>query len=284
MNNIQSSAWPSLGCGLGLRKEHYKQVTTEWPEMDWFEVISENFMDSRGRPFEYLQKVRSRYPVALHGVSLSIGSSDPLNETYLRRLKDLAEVIEPAIVSDHLCWTGVDGENLHDLLPMPFTKEAAEHVASRASAVQEYLGRRILLENVSSYVLFGQSEMTEWEFLAAVAEKSGCGILLDLNNIYVNAHNHGFDAMTYLRGIPPAAVGQFHLAGHSNMGTFLFDTHGAPIIDTVWNLYGEALKIFGPVSTLIERDENVPSYEELSREALFARRMQNSFKTPAAHV
>src|SRR3990167_4547356 len=215
-------------------------------------------MDSGGRPLRVLEAVRRRYPVALHGVSLSIGSADPLDPAYLERLKALADRIDPAIVSDHLCWTGVEGGQLHDLLPLPFTEEAIRHVAGRVERVQESLGRRILLENVSAYVTYRHSTMPEWEFLAAVAERSGCGILLDLNNVYVNAYNHQFDPFEYLRRIPGGLVGQFHLAGHTDMGGYLFDTHSRPVIDQVWALYREALTRWGPVTTLIEWDEDIP--------------------------
>ena len=239
--------------------------------MDWFEAISENFMDSGGRPLAILESVRARYPVALHGVALSIGSTDPLDRTYLARLKTLADRIEPAIVSDHLCWTGVEGEQLHDLLPLPFTEESLRHVVERVQQVQEALGRRLLLENVSAYVTFRHSTMPEWEFLTAVAQRSGCGILLDLNNIYVNAYNHQFDARDYLRHIPGELVGQFHLAGHTDMGAYLFDTHSRPVIDAVWGLYRNALDRWGPVTTLIEWDEEIPPFPRLAEEAARAR-------------
>ena len=259
--------WPTLGCGVGLRTEHYGLITREWPRMDWFEAISENFMDSGGRPLRILEEVRRHYPVALHGVSLSIGSTDPLNTEYLTRLKTLADRIEPAIVSDHLCWTGVEGEHLHDLLPLPFTEEAIRHIAGRVQQAQEFLGRRILLENISTYVTYQHSTMPEWEFLTAVAERSGCGILLDLNNIYVNAYNHQFDAYEFLRHVPGALVGQFHLAGHTDMGSYLFDTHSRPVIDDVWAMYREALTRWGPVTTLIEWDEEIPPFPQLAEEA-----------------
>ena len=263
--------WPTLGCGVGLRTEHYDVITREWPRMDWFEAISENFMDSGGRPLHILDEVRARYPVALHGVSLSIGSADPLNRYYLERLKALVERIDPAIVSDHLCWTGVDGENLHDLLPLPFTEEAIRHVAGRVEQVQDVLERRILLENVSTYVTYRHSTMPEWEFLTAVAERSGCGVLLDLNNIYVNAYNHQFDPHEYLHHIPGELIGQFHLAGHTDMGSYLFDTHSRPVIDAVWDLYREALERWGSVTTLIEWDEEIPPFPRLAEEAEKAR-------------
>ena len=263
--------WTALGCGVGLRTEHYDVITTEWPRMDWFEAISENFMDSGGRPLQILEAVRRRYPVALHGVSLSIGSTDPLDAAYLKRLKALADRIDPAIVSDHLCWTGVDGEQLHDLLPLPFTEEAIRHIAQRVDQVQTVLGRRILLENVSTYVTARHSTMPEWEFLRAVAERSGCGILLDLNNAYVNAQNHGFDPREFLRQIPGEMIGQFHLAGHTDMGAYLFDTHSRPVIDEVWALYRDALAQWGPITTLIEWDEEIPPFPRLAEEAETAR-------------
>ena len=260
------SSWPQLGCGVGLRTKYYPLITQEQPPVAWFEAISENYMDSGGRPIATLEEVRRHYPVALHGVSLSIGSVDPLDPQYLERLKVLVHRIEPAIVSDHLCWTKVDGENIHDLLPLPFTEEAIRHVAQRVEQVQNFLGRRILLENVSSYVTYRHSVMPEWEFLAEVAKRSGCGILLDLNNIYVNAVNHRFDPFEYLRHIPGELVGQFHLAGHTDRGAYLFDTHSAPVIEPVWNLYREALQLYGPISTLIEWDENLPEFSELMQE------------------
>ena len=268
---LSAASWPTLGCGVGLRSEHYEFITQAWPAMDWFEAISENFMDSGGRPLAILESVRARYPVALHGVALSIGSTDPLDRTYLARLKTLADRIEPAIVSDHLCWTGVEGEQLHDLLPLPFTEESLRHVVERVQQVQEALGRRLLLENVSAYVTFRHSTMPEWEFLTAVAQRSGCGILLDLNNIYVNAYNHQFDARDYLRHIPGELVGQFHLAGHTDMGAYLFDTHSRPVIDAVWGLYRNALDRWGPVTTLIEWDEEIPPFPRLAEEADRAR-------------
>ncbi len=263
--------WPSLGCGVGLRNKHYDLITREWPRMDWFEAISENFMDSGGRPLHILEGIRRRYPVALHGVSLSIGSTDPLNQDYLQRLKALVDRIDPAIISDHLCWTGVDGDNLHDLLPLPFTEETIRHVANRVSQVQETLGRRILLENVSTYVTYTHSTMPEWTFLTEIATRAGCGILLDLNNIYVNAYNHQFDPYDYLRAIPGELVGQFHLAGHTDMGGYLFDTHSRPVIHPVWEMYREALTRWGPVTTLIEWDEEIPPFPRLAEEADTAR-------------
>ena len=268
---MRSAISPRLGCGVGLRSEHYDAVIRERPRVDWFEAISENFMDSGGRPLRILEEVRRHYPVALHGVSLSIGSADPLDPRYLERLKMLADRIEPAIVSDHLCWTGVDGEQLHDLLPLPFTEEAIRHIAARVERVQERLGRRILLENISTYVTYAHSTMPEWEFLTAVAERSGCGLLLDLNNVYVNAYNHQFDPAAYLAHIPGELVGQCHLAGHTDRGAYLLDTHSSPVIDRVWDLYREALTRWGPVATLIEWDAEIPPFPRLAEEAEKAR-------------
>ncbi len=261
------NSWPALGCGLGLRTVHYDHITTHCPKnVDWFEAISENYMDTGGRPLSILEKVRARYPIALHGVSLSIGSADPLNKDYLKKLKALIRRIDPAIVSDHLCWTGVDGKNLHDLLPLPYTEETARYVIKRVKSVQEFLERPILLENVSTYFSYRHSRLAEWDFLKAVAEGARCGILLDVNNVYVNAVNHGFDPYEFLQAIPREIVGQFHLAGHTDMGGYLFDTHSKRIIDKVWELYRFAIERFGQMSTLVEWDDDIPDFEKLSQE------------------
>jgi len=233
----------------------------------WIEAISENFIGVGGRPLAVLEKARRDFPVVLHGVSLSIGSVDPLDREHLAGLRDLADRIEPAYVSDHLCWGSHRGRYLHDLLPLPCTEEALQHVAERVQEVQDALGRQILLENVSSYVAFRGSTMPEWEFVAGVAERADCGILLDINNVYVSARNHGFDARAYLAAIPPDRVGQFHLAGHSDRGTYLFDTHDAPVADAVWDLYAAAVRRFGRVPALIEWDEHVPALERLVEES-----------------
>ena len=276
---MNAEKWPELGCGVGLRTEHYEHVLREWPEMDWFEAITENYMDSGGRPLHILEQVRSRYPVGLHGVSLSIGSANSFHQNYLKRLKALVERIDPAIVSDHLCWTGAKERQLYDLLPLPFTEEAVGHISRRIEEVQNYLQRKILIENVSTYVTYKHSVMPEWEFLAAVAEKSGCGILLDLNNVYVNAVNHGFDPHEFIRRIPAGYVGQFHLAGHTQRGDFLFDTHNRPVIDPVWDLYREALHLYGSVTTLIEWDADIPAFSVLSQEAQKAKTYYAQCKT-----
>jgi uncharacterized protein (UPF0276 family) len=260
-----------LGFGLGLRVDHYEDILEGAPAIDWLEVLSENYMIPGGRPLQFLARFRERYPLVMHGVSLSIGSSDPLNRDYLVRLRQLAEVVEPAWISDHLCWTGVDGSNLHDLMPLPYTEEAIGHVAARVREVQDFLGRRILLENVSSYTAFHASQLSESQFLAEIARRADCLILLDVNNIYVSSHNHGFDARAYLDDIPVERVQQFHLAGHENNGELIIDTHDAPIVDDVWALYADALRRFGPVSTMIERDDRIPPLAELIAELDTAR-------------
>ncbi len=270
-----------MGCGLGLRTPHYPAIIDKWPKVDWFEAISENYMDSGGRPIHILEQVRAHYPVALHGIALSIGSVDSLNQSYLQALKKLVDRIDPFIVSDHLCWSGVGGEQLHDLLPLPFTEEAIQHVVRRVEYVQEFLGRRILLENASTYVTFQYSMMPEWEFITQIAKRSGCGILLDLNNIYVNSVNHKFNPYDYLKNVPGELVGQFHLAGHTDMGDFLFDTHSAPVIEKVWDLYREALRLWGPVSTLIEWDAEIPTFERLLEEAEKAKKIYREFDSSA---
>jgi len=255
-----------LGFGLGLRTVHYEEILGGAPAVDWFEAVTENYLVPGGKPVHMLERIRERYPVVLHGVSLSIGSTDALNMDYLRELKALVQRIEPAWVSDHLCWTGVGGKNLHDLMPLPYTAEAVRHVADRVARVQDFLGRRILLENVSSYMTYTSSEMDEWEFLAAIATQADCDILLDINNIYVSAYNHGFDPVTYLDRIPAHRVRQFHLAGHDNCGDYIIDTHDAPVIPEVWALYSAAVRRFGPVATMIERDANIPPLAELVTE------------------
>src|ERR1700689_609623 len=217
------------GFGLGLRPTHYEALLSEPHPIDWLEVITENYLVPGGQPLHFLERIRARFPVAMHGVSLSIGSTDPLDREYLKAVRELARRIEPAWISDHLCWTGVEGRNVHDLLPLPYTEEALACVVERVGQVQDLLGRQILLENVSSYLTYRSSEMTEWEFLAELAERADCAILLDINNIHVSAVNHGFDALQYLHAIPKERVRQFHLAGHSDMGDHLIDTHDHPI-------------------------------------------------------
>jgi uncharacterized protein (UPF0276 family) len=264
---------PSLGFGLGLRVEHYAEILGGDPAVDWFEALTENYLVPGGKPLYNLMHVRERFPVALHGVSLSIGSTAPLDLEYLAQVKALASHVEPAWVSDHLCWTGVSGKNVHDLLPLPYTEEALTHVVSRVRTVQDILGRRILLENVSSYVTFRESCMTEWEFLAAVAEQSDCLLLLDVNNVYVSSVNHEFDPNVYLNAVPVDRVQQIHLAGHEDHGHYLIDTHDQPVPEPVWELYVAALRRFGAVSTMIERDANIPPLAVLESELDRARKL-----------
>jgi uncharacterized protein len=264
--------FPFLGFGVGLRRPHYTYVLEQRPAMDWFEVISENFMVAGGRPLAVLEWVREHYPIVLHGVSMSLGSTDELNCEYLRALARLVRRFEPAWISDHLCWTGVGGHNLHDLIPLPYTDEALRHAAGRIRQVQEMVERRILIENVSSYMEFTLSTMSEWEFLAAVAEEADCGILLDINNIYVNAFNHQFDPRVYIDAIPVNRVAQFHLAGHSDHGAYLLDTHDHPVCAEVWSLYEHAVARFGKIATLVEWDDNIPEFGELAATAEQARR------------
>jgi uncharacterized protein (UPF0276 family) len=267
-------AVPYLGHGVGLRPTHYPRLWDGTARVDWFEVISENFMIAGGRPLAALERARALAPVVLHGVSLSIGSTDPLDDAYLKALQSLATRYEPAWISDHLCWSSVGGHHAHDLLPLPYTEEALDHVVRRVVAVQEWLGRQILLENVSSYLTYTHSTISEWEFLGAIAERADCGLLLDVNNVYVSATNHGFAADTYLAGLPADRIGQIHLAGHSDMGAYLFDTHDGPVIEAVWDLYREAVRRFGRVSTLVEWDDHVPDLGIVCAEAERARAVE----------
>lgn len=262
----------SCRVGVGLRPVHFPHLLKR-PKLgvSWFEAISENYMDSEGRPIAVLEKIRADYPVALHGVSMSIGRAEGLRTDYLKKLKALVERVDPFLVSDHLCWTGLKKANLHDLLPLPYTEEALALLVPRVRKVQDFLRRRFLIENVSSYLTYPESEMTEWEFLAELSRRTGCGILLDINNIYVSAKNHGFDPLDYLNGAPAQAVGQIHLAGHTDMGTHLFDTHSRPVCTEVWDLFALASRRL-PAGTpvLIEWDENIPPWQRLEAEAVKA--------------
>ena len=266
MSKNHKQELPYLGFGLGLRTDHYQWITEHWPQIDWFEVISENYMVPGGKPLYYLQSIREHYPMVLHGVSMSIGSTDPLDFDYLSQLKKLIGLVNPTWVSDHLCWTGVHGRNMHDLLPLPYTDEAINHVVDRVKQVQDYLQRPILLENVSSYVSYKASQMTEWEFLTEIVNRADCYILLDINNIYVSAYNHSFAAMDYINAVPINRVKQFHLAGHQNNGEHIVDTHDNKIISEVWQLYENSVRRFGKISTMIERDDNIPEFPELLAE------------------
>jgi uncharacterized protein (UPF0276 family) len=270
--SVRRSAKPEfLGFGLGLRAQHYSEILEGDPAADWFEIISENYMVPGGKPLHMLDRICARYPVVMHGVSMSIASTAPLDREYLKALKRLAERVDPRWISDHLCWTGVHGKNLHDLLPIPYTREALDHVVERVETVQDILGRAIALENVSTYVQFECSEMTEWEFLSELTKRSGCWLLFDVNNVYVSAFNHGYDPRIFIEGIPEDRVVQFHIAGHSHMGTHIIDTHDHPVCPDVWSLYETAVRRFGPVSTMIERDDNIPPLAELIDELDMAR-------------
>ena len=260
-----------LGFGLGLRTQHFDVVLNTEPDIDWFEVLSENYMVAGGKPRYYLKEIGERYPLVMHGVSLSIGSTDPLNMDYLKALKQLVNDVQPQWISDHICWTSIHGVNSHDLLPLPYTEETVKHVAQRIKTVQDFLGRRILMENVSSYLSYQDSSMDEWEFVNTVAEAADCLILLDINNIYVSARNHNFNPLDYLNKINPKRVQQFHLAGHSDYGDYVIDTHDHDVPSSVWDLYCAALKRFGGISTMIERDANIPEFSALEAELTIAR-------------
>ncbi len=272
--------YPNLGLGVGLRTVHFGYILNKKPKVDWFEVITENFLDTGGRPMWVLDQVAERYPIVLHGVSMSVGSPDPVDREYLRKVKALARRVRAVGVSDHVCWTGVAGRNLHDLLPMPYTEEALGHMIRRIREIQDFLERPLILENPSSYVEFKSSSMPEWEFIARMARGTGCGLLLDVNNVFVSAFNHGFDPEAYIRAIPPERVAYYHVAGHTNFGTHILDTHIGPVIDPVWKLYGFAHRQIGGRSTLLEWDENIPSFPVVHREVQKARKvMEAAFVT-----
>ena len=282
----RADAKPYLGFGLGLRPRHYLEILEPAdgiaPAIDWFEIISENYLIPGGKPLAMLDRVAERYPLVMHGVSLSIASTAPFDEDYLHGLNTLARRVNPKWISDHLCWTGVHGVNLHDLLPFPYTREALDHVAARVHHVQERLGRPLCLENVSTYVEFNTSEMSEWEFIAELTRRTGCWLLLDVNNVYVSSFNHGYDAKAFLNAIPQDRVIQFHLAGHSEMGTHIIDTHDHPVTDEVWDLYEHAVRRFGPVSAMIERDDNIPPLQDMLDELDVARRIAGDVTAAAA--
>lgn len=262
---------PVLGFGLGLRPDHYDAILSATPVVEWFEILTENYLVPGGKPLHYLDQIRAQYPMVMHGVSLSLGGTDPLDLSYLQSLKQLIARVQPAWISDHLCFGRVAGTHLHDLLPMPYTEEALKHVVSRIQQVQEFLGQRILIENVSSYVSYADSIMPEWEFLSEVARQADCLILLDVNNIYVSAYNHQFDPRLYLNAIDPKRVPQFHVAGHTNLDRYIIDTHDAPVIPAVWDLYAEAVALMPTAATMIERDAQIPDWPELVAELDIAR-------------
>jgi len=262
---------PNLGLGVGLRGKHFQHLLREAPGADWFEIISENFMDDHGLARHVLLHLRRQVPIVMHGVSLSVGSTDELNFDYLRRLKELAATVEPAWISDHLCWTGIGGANTHDLLPLPLTEETLRHVSNRVERIQEYLRRPLVLENPSTYLAFRESDIPEWEFLALLARRTGCGLLLDVNNVYVSAHNLGFDAVHYIESLPHRHIVQIHLAGPTDFGDLLVDTHDSPVPAEVWNLYRLAQKLTGGVSALLEWDASIPEFPDLLAELHKAR-------------
>ena len=265
---------PHLGLGVGLRSVHYPHILEEQPDVDWFEIISENYMDSHGRPRYVLDQIAEQYPIVMHGVSLSIGSTDPLNHEYLGKLKTLSASVNAHWISDHLCWTGVAGRNSHDLLPVPLTEQTLRHVVDRIRIVQDVLERPFVLENPSSYVTFACSEMPEWEFISRMAEETDCGLLLDVNNVYVSSVNHDFDPIEYVNNVPHERIVQCHLAGHTNCGTHLIDTHDGHVIDPVWELYRQAHQLTGGMSTLLEWDASIPG---------IPRRARRSPQSEAAH-
>ncbi len=274
---------PNLGLGVGLRTTHFRHILEHQPKVDWFEIISENFMDSGGRPRYVLDQVAELYPIVMHGVSLSIGSTDPLDFEYLGKLKRLADAVRARWVSDHLCWTGVAGINSHDLLPLPLNEETLAHVVGRVRTVQEFLERTLVLENPSTYLTFVNSTLTEWEFLTRLTEETNCGLLLDVNNVYVSSINNDFDAEEYIRSIPHRNVVQFHLAGHTDCGTHRIDTHDSPVIDPVWELYRLAHRLSGGVATLLEWDANIPPFPVVHAEVLKAKQfMGTEERAPAS--
>jgi uncharacterized protein len=262
--------YPNLGLGIGLRTVHFSYILKNRPSVDWFEIISENFMDSGGRPRYVLEQVAERYRVVMHGVSLSIGSTDPLDFEYLRKLKRLADDVNALWISDHLCWTGVAGLNAHDLLPIPLNERTLAHVVGRIRTVQDFLECPLVLENPSTYVTFADSTIPEWEFLARMAEEADCGLLLDVNNVYVSSVNHDFDPVEFIESVPHDRVVQFHLAGHTNCRTHLIDTHDGPVIDPVWELYRLAHRLTGEASTLLEWDARIPEFPVVHAEVLKA--------------
>lgn len=281
MKNI--FGYPALGFGLGLRSQHYDVIYETQPkEVEWFEIISENFIEAHKGYWDFLGGLRENYPIVMHGVSLSIGSTDTPNPEYLRKLKALADFLQPPWVSDHLCWTGVNGRNTHDLLPVPYTEESLRNTVNHIRQVQDILERNIVLENPSTYIEFKASAISEWEFLARMAEEANCGILLDVNNVYVNSFNHGYDAIAYIDAIPANRVVQIHLAGHRNLSTHILDTHDDHVIDEVWKLYAHAIRTKGLVSTMVEWDENIPEFPVLLAELEKAKVIARNPKSIAA--
>ncbi len=277
---VTETQFPYLGFGLGLRSEHFQYILENKPEIDWFEIISENFIDSQGWPRHVINQIADQYPVVMHGVSMSIGSTDPINIEYLKKLKTLAKEINAKWISDHLCWTGVLGKNTHDLLPLPLTEESLKHVVSRIKMVQDILERPLVLENPSSYIQFKEDTFTEWDFIREMALESDCRLLLDLNNVYVSSFNHQFDPLEYVKMLPLEKVVQFHLAGHTNKGTHIIDTHDDHVVKPVWELYKQTTQLTGAVSTLLEWDTNIPEFPALKEEVMKAKEIFNGGALP----
>lgn len=275
--------YPYLGYGLGLRASHYDTILAQRPKnVDWFEIISENFIEAHKGYWDFLSELRRDYRVVMHGVSMSVGSTDPLNLEYLNKLKKLADFLEVPWLSDHLCWTGINGKNSHDLLPVPYTEEALRHISARIRQAQDILGRHIVLENPSTYLEFNASTIAEWEFMARLSEDADCGLLLDVNNVYVSAFNHNYDAKKYIDAVPKNRIIQIHLAGHKNLGSHIIDTHDNHVIDEVWQLYEYTISRFGNISTMVEWDDNIPEFSELAAELDKARKIGQSLKSEAA--
>ena len=270
--------FPDLGLGVGLRTVHFSHILENWPQVDWFEIMSENFMDTEGRPLYILDQIAERYPIVMHGVSLSIGSTDPINFDYLRKLKSLAERVNAVWLGDHVCWTGVLGRNGHDLFPLPYDEETLAFLVDRIRIVQDFMERPLILENPSTYLTFASSTLTEEEFLARMAKEADCGLLLDVNNVYVTCRNHGLDPYAYLEAIPYERVVQIHLAGHTDKGTHCIDTHDSHVIDPVWELYADVYERAGARSTLLEWDDRIPSFEELHAEVKKAAQFRQTTK------
>jgi uncharacterized protein (UPF0276 family) len=256
---------PLSGFGLGLRPEHYQDFIGAKQPVEWLEILTDNYLVPGGKPLHFLEKIRCDYPIAMHGVAMNLGSTDPLDQKYLQQVRTLSERFGASIISDHLCWTGTRGQYLHDLLPLPYTDEAVRHCVQRIRQAQDMLGRRLVIENLSAY-LEADTPMTEWAFLVAIAEEADCELLVDINNIYVSSRNQGFDPMDYLRGLPANRIRQFHLAGHTDHGAICIDTHDQPVCSAVWQLYAQACELFGPVPTMIERDDHIPALAELLEE------------------
>lgn len=273
---------PNLGYGVGLRQPHYETLLHDIVPVDWFEILSENFMEAHPGHSEFLADLRTKYPLVLHGVGMNIGGIDPLHSDYLAKLKKLAHLARPAFISDHLCFTGAHGINSHDLLPVPYTQEALMHIVGRIKRVQDILGCQLVLENPSTYMEFKQSTLAEWEFLRALCEQSGCALLLDINNVYVSAFNHRYDPQAYINAMNPSHIAYIHLAGHRNLGTHIVDTHDDHIITEVWDLYRYAISKFGLIATMIEWDGNIPAFDVLLGELDKARNIAESINRKAA--